>query len=68
MRGQISLFEPEFIKDADCTKDTPSCVYHGDDQAIKSLVTGEFEVSDIYVKDIWMYQEGAFHGAEGGPC
>ena len=27
MRGQLNLFEPDFIKDADCTKDTP--VIHG---------------------------------------
>ena len=23
MRGQLSLFEPDYVKDADCTKDTP---------------------------------------------
>lgn len=27
MKGQLSLFEPDFIKDMDCTKDTP--VIHG---------------------------------------
>ena len=27
MRGQLSLFEPDFIRDMDCTKDTP--VIHG---------------------------------------
>ena len=51
-----------FIKGAE------SCVYHGDLQAIRSLVTGEFTVDDVYVKGHWMYPAGAFHGAEGGPC
>lgn len=45
-----------------------SCVYHGDAQAINSLVTGNFFVRDMYVKGRWMYPAGAFHGAEGGPC
>ena len=45
-----------------------SCVYHGDKDAIHSLVTGEFTIKDMYVKGNWMYPAGAFHGAEGGPC
>lgn len=45
-----------------------SCVYHGDEEAIHSLITGDFGVEDIYIKDKWMYPAGAFHGAEGGPC
>lgn len=45
-----------------------SCVYHGDKDAIHSLVTGEFTIKDVYVKGNWMYPAGAFHGAEGGPC
>lgn len=62
-----------FTLDNKCDLDTfvgdaTSCVYHGDDQALKSLVTGEFAADDIYVKDVWMYPAGAFHGAEGGPC
>lgn len=52
----------EFVGAAD------SCVYHGDREAIRSLVTGEFGVNDIYVKGKWLYPAGAFHGAEGGPC
>lgn len=52
----------EFVGDAD------SCVYHGDEEAIRSLITGEFTVDDVYVKGEWMYPAGAFHGAEGGPC
>lgn len=47
--------------------DTKSCVYHGDKQAIHSLITGDFSVKDVYVDD-WKYPAGAFHGAEGGPC
>ena len=52
----------EFVGAAD------SCVYHGDIEAIRSLITGEFRVSDIYVTGKWLYPAGAFHGAEGGPC
>lgn len=48
--------------------DANSCVYHGDAQAIHSLVTGEFRTQDIYVRGAWQYPAGAFHGAEGGPC
>ena len=44
-----------------------SCVYHGDKDAIKALLTGEYSVDDVYT-DNWMYPAGAFHGAEGGPC
>ena len=52
----------EFVGEAE------SCVYHGDKEAIRSLVTGEFTTDDIYVKGDWLYPAGAFHGAEGGPC
>lgn len=45
-----------------------SCVYHGDKEAIQSLLTGEFPVESVYVKDKWKYPAGAFHGAVGGPC
>ena len=45
-----------------------SCVYHGDQEAIKSLITGAFSVDSVYVKGEWKYPAGAFHGAEGGPC
>ena len=48
--------------------DTESCVYHGNKEAIRSLITGEFTTDDIYVKGDWLYPAGAFHGAEGGPC
>ena len=62
-----------FTLDNKCDLDTfvgdaESCVYHGDLEAIHSLVTGEFTVDDVYVKGKWMYPAGAFHGAEGGPC
>lgn len=52
IKGQMSLFEPDFIKDMDCTADTP----------VKRGVPDE-----VYVED-WKYPAGAFHGAEGGPC
>lgn len=60
MKGQLNLFEPDYIKDMDCNRDTP--VVYG------SLVTGEFTVDDVYAEGDWMYPAGAFHGAEGGPC
>ena len=45
-----------------------SCVYHGDKEAIQSLLTGEFPVESVYVKGKWKYPAGAFHGAAGGSC
>lgn len=62
-----------FTLDNKCDLDTfvgnaKSCVYHGDQRAIHSLVTSEFTVDDVYVKGDWKYPAGAFHGAEGGPC
>lgn len=48
--------------------DTPSCVYHGDKEALRQLVTGNFTKDDIYVHGQWHYPAGAFHGAAGGPC
>lgn len=45
-----------------------SCVYHGDKEAIQSLLTGEFPVESVYVKGKWKYPAGTFHGAAGGPC
>lgn len=62
-----------FTLDNKCDLDTfvgntKSCVYHGDKQALRSLITGEFAIDEVYVKGIWKYPAGAFHGAEGGPC
>lgn len=62
-----------FTLDNKCDLDTfigdaKSCVYHGDEAAVRSLITGEFSADDVYVKGRWMYPAGAFHGAEGGPC
>ena len=45
-----------------------SCLYAGDTEAIRSLVTGEFTEKDIFIDGQWKYPAGAFHGAEGGPC
>lgn len=45
-----------------------SCLYTGDKEAIRSLVTGEFTEKDIFIDGQWKYPAGAFHGAEGGPC
>ena len=62
-----------FTLDNDCDLDTfignaGSSVYHGDKEAIHSLVTGEFSADSVYVQGEWKYPAGAFHGAEGGPC
>lgn len=73
---QLLNFDEEilgFTLDNKCNLDTfvgeaKFCVYHGDEKAIQSLITGEFSVEDIYVEGKWMYPAGAFHGAEGGPC
>lgn len=48
--------------------DACSCVYHGDEVAVRNLVTGKFSVDDIYVDGEWRYPAGVFHGAEGEPC
>lgn len=53
---------------ADFVGDAKSCVYHGDQAAMHSLLTGEFSQEDIFVKKKWEFPAGAFHGAEGGPC
>ena len=45
-----------------------SCVYHGDRQALHSLLSGEYRKEDIYVTGEWKYPAGAFHGVAGGPC
>lgn len=62
-----------FTLDNKCDLDTfvgdaESCLYTGDENAIYSLVTGEFSTDDVYVTGKWMYPAGAFNGAEGGPC
>lgn len=44
-----------------------SCVSWDDEAAIKSILTGEFGIDDIYTND-WKYPVGAFHGADGGSC
>lgn len=44
-----------------------SCVCYDDKAAIHSILTGEFNVNDIFV-DNWEYPVGAFHGADGGSC
>lgn len=45
-----------------------SCVYNGDEKAIHSLVTGEFDRNQVYVSGLWYYPAGAFRGSSGGPC
>ena len=62
-----------FTLDNHCNLETyigsaDSCVYHGDKEAIQSLLTGEFPVESVYVNGKWKYPAGAFHGAAGGPC
>ena len=48
--------------------DAVSCVYP-DSEAIRQLVTGTFNITDVYTAPgTWQYPAGAFHGSEGGPC
>ena len=58
MKGQLSLFEPDFIKDTDCTKDTP-VVYgkpdkelYGIGRRIKPRVPGRDDSE--YMKKIFL--------------
>lgn len=51
----------------DFVGDAESCVYHGDANAMYSILTGEFGVDDIHVEN-WNYPAGAFHGGDGGSC
>ncbi len=58
MKGQLSLFEPDFIKDADCTKDTP-VIYgkpdvpvYGSGLRIKPRIAGRTESE--YMKKIYL--------------
>lgn len=60
MKGQINLFEPDFIRDADCTKDTP-VIYgkpdipiYGMGKRIKPRIPGRDD-SD-YMKKIYLQE------------
>lgn len=44
-----------------------SCVVHSNPTALKQLITGTFDVQDVFC-NTWEYPAGAFHGAAGGPC
>lgn len=44
-----------------------SCLYTGDEEAIKQLKTGVFKKEEVFVEE-WNYPAGAFNGSEGGPC
>ena len=61
MKGQLNLFEPEFIKDIDCTIDTPVTrgkkdkPIYGTGKHIKPRVPGRTEtqhMKDIYLEEI----------------
>jgi hypothetical protein len=45
-----------------------SCVYNGDQKALKQLITGQFTHGDIYQNGEWTFPAGAFKGTDGGPC
>lgn len=60
MKGQLNLFEPEFIKDIDCTVDTPVTrgnkdkPIYGTGKRIKPRVPGRREtkhMEEIYLED-----------------
>jgi len=49
--------------------DAKSCVCRDDPEAIRQLITGNYDKSCIYTKPgEWVYPAGAFKGSEGGPC
>ena len=48
-------------------KGAESCVVRDDKRAIESLISGRFDVKDVFT-DRWQYPAGAFHGADGGSC
>ena len=48
--------------------DAKSCVYRGDPIALHQLVTGQFTPEDVYCSGDWSFPNGAFRGADGGPC
>ena len=52
MKGQLSLFEPDFIKDIDCTKDTP-VVYGKPEAAVYG--TGKFLTSTSFIAFKFLY-------------
>lgn len=45
-----------------------SCVYHGNAEALRQLITGQFSQTDIYQEGEWNFPAGAFKGTDGGPC
>lgn len=66
MKGQLNLFEPEFIKDIDCTIDTPVTrgkkdkPIYGAGKHIKPRVPGRTEtqhMKDIYLEELLPLEE-----------
>lgn len=66
MKGQLNLFEPEFIKDIDCTIDTPVTrgkkdkPIYGTGKRIKPRVPGRTEtqhMKDIYLEELLPLEE-----------
>ena len=66
MKGQLNLFEPEFIKDIDCTIDTPVTrgkkdkPIYGTGKHIKPRVPGRTEtqhMKDIYLEELLPLEE-----------
>ena len=66
MKGQLNLFEPEFIKDIDCTVDTPVVrgnkdkPIYGTGKRIKPRVQGRREtkhMEEIYLEELLPLEE-----------
>ena len=66
MKGQLNLFEPEFIKDIDCTVDTPVTrgnkdkPIYGTGKRIKPRVPGRREtkhMEEIYLEELLPLEE-----------
>lgn len=66
MKGQMELFEPDFIKDIDCTKDTkitrglPDVTIYGSGKRIKPRVQGRRDtkhLEEIYLEELLPLEE-----------
>lgn len=66
MKGQLSLFEPDFIKDSDCTKDTPVAYgevdkpIYGTGKKLKLRISGRTDsehMKKIYLSELLPLEE-----------
>lgn len=66
MKGQLNLFEPDYVRDADCTKDTPvmygweDTPIYGTGVKIKSRISGRTDsehMKKIYLAELLPLEE-----------